>query len=234
MIAREGLPLIVIGLVITVALVWAALQWDSWWLFSAGALLALLSLFTIFFFRDPPRRVTAEPDLLLAPADGWIVSIDTLDNHPYIEGQAVKISIFLSIFDIHVNRIPATGMIDYVRYHPGKFFAAYQDKASQLNEQTEIGMTSEGGHKLVVKQIAGFIARRIVCKLHEGDPVSVGERFGMIRFGSRTDLFVPADSDLRVRVRDHVKGGLTVIGRLPSRRPRPALVDAAKGENAEL
>ena len=234
MIAREGLPFIVVGLVVTAGLIFTALRWDSWWLFSAGTLLTLLTLFTIFFFRDPHRPVIVEPDLLLAPADGRILSINTVENHPYVEGRAVKISIFLSIFDVHINRIPTSGTIDYVKYNPGKFFPAFKDKASEQNEQTEIGLTSDVGHKLVVKQIAGFIARRIVCRLREGDTVSAGDRFGMIRFGSRTELFVPADSDLRVQVGDHVKGGLTVIGRLSSRRPRTALAETVRGENAEL
>ncbi len=234
MIAREGLPFIVVGLAVTAILVAASLRWDSWWLFSAGALLALLTLFTIFFFRDPPRRVIAEPNLLLAPADGKIVSIDTLENHPYVGGRAVKISIFLSIFDVHINRIPTSGTIDYVQYNPGKFFAAFKDKASQLNEQTEIGIISQAGYKIVVKQIAGLIARRIVCKLSEGESVSVGNRFGMICFGSRADLLVPVDSDLQVHMGDHVKGGLTVIGHLPSGKLRTTLAETAKGENAEL
>jgi len=234
MIAREGLPFIVVGLVVTAVLIFTALRWDSWWLFSTGALLALLTLFTIFFFRDPQRRVIVEPDLLLAPADGRILSIDTVENHPYVGGRAVKISIFLSIFDVHINRIPTSGTIDYVKYNPGKFFPAFKDKASEQNEQTEIGLTSDVGHKLVVKQIAGFIARRIVCRLHEGDSVSAGNRFGMICFGSRADLLVPVDSDLQVHMGDHVKGGLTVIGHLPSRKPHASPADAAKGENAEL
>ena len=234
MIAREGLPFIVVGLVVTAVLIFTALRWDSWWLFSAGALLALLTLYTIFFFRDPPRRAVVEPDLLLAPADGRILSIQTVQKHPYIGDDALQISIFLSIFDVHINRIPTSGTIDYVKYNPGKFFPAFKDKASEQNEQTEIGLTSDVGHKLVVKQIAGLIARRIVCKLREGDTVSAGDRFGMIRFGSRTELFVPVDSDLRVQVGDHVRGGLTVIGHLPSRRPRTALAETVKGENAEL
>ena len=234
MIAREGLPFIVVGLVVTAVLIFTALRWDSWWLFSTGALLALLTLFTIFFFRDPPRPIIVEPNLLLAPADGKIVSIDTLENHPYVGGRAVKISIFMSILDTHINRIPATGRIDYVRYNPGKFFAAFKDKASQLNEQTEIGIISQAGYKIVVKQIAGLIARRIVCKLSEGESVSVGNRFGMICFGSRADLLIPADSDLQVHMGDHVKGGLTVVGHLPSGRPHKAPAEAAKEENAEL
>jgi phosphatidylserine decarboxylase len=234
MIAREGLLFIIVGLTITAIMIWAALRWDSGWLFAAGALLALLTLFTLFFFRDPHRYVIVEPDLLLSPADGRILSIDTIENHPYVGGQTLKISIFLSMLDVHINRIPATGRIDYVRYIPGKFFPAFRDKASEQNEQTEIGMITAGGYKIIVKQIAGIIARRIVCRPHEGDFVSAGDRFGMIRFGSRTELFVPVDSSLRVQVGDHVKGGLTVIGHLPSRRLHTELAEATKGENAEL
>jgi phosphatidylserine decarboxylase len=234
MIAREGLPLIIIGLAITAMLIWAALIWNSGWLFGVDALLALLTLFTIFFFRDPSRHVIAEPNLLLAPADGRILSIDTVENHSYVGSRILKISIFLSILDVHINRIPASGKIDYVRYNPGKFFPAFKDKASEQNEQTEIGITTTSGHKLIVKQIAGIIARRIVCKLHEGDTVSAGDRFGMIRFGSRAELFVPIDSDLRVQVGEHVKGGLTIIGYLPAKTPRIVLAETTKGENAEL
>lgn len=234
MIARDGLPFIFIGFGVTAVLVWSALKWDSWGLLSGGALFALLTLFMIFFFRDPQRHIAAEPSLLVSPADGKVLSIQTIENHPYVGGQALKISIFLSMLDVHINRIPATGRVDYVRYNPGKFFPAFRDKASEQNEQTEIGMTTAGGHKIVVKQIAGIIARRIVCKLHEGDFVSAGDRFGMIRFGSRAELFVPTDSELRIEPGDHVKGGQTVIGYLPSTFHEQVLKETAKGENAEL
>lgn len=234
MIVREGLPFILVGLAITVILVGAALRWDSWWLFGVCILFALLTLFVIFFFRDPPRCVIAEPGFLLSPADGRIVSIDTVDNHSYVGENALKISIFLSILDVHINRIPVTGTIDYVKYNPGKFFAAFKDKASHYNEQTEIGIISKRGEKIIVKQIAGFIARRIVCRLRKGDTVSAGDRFGMIRFGSRTDLLVPIDCELCVRVGDHVKGGLTLIGHLSVKKLGGLSADSARGENAEL
>ncbi len=234
MITREGLPFIAIGLGATAGLVWTALRWDSWGLLGIGAVLGLLSLFTIFFFRDPPRHVEVEPNLLLSPADGRILSIETVPNHSYLGGDALKISIFLSIFDVHINRIPASGRIDYVKYNPGKFFAAYKDKASQLNEQTEIGITTEAGHKIVVKQIAGSIARRIVCKLREGNAVSVGDRFGMIRFGSRAELFVPVNSKLQVETGEHVKGGQTVIGYLPRLADEKMPEQMVKGDNAGL
>jgi phosphatidylserine decarboxylase len=142
------------------------------------------------------------------------VVIDTLDNHPFVGDKAIQVSIFLSVFDVHINRVPAGGLIDYVNYNPGEFFAAYEDKASLLNEQTEIGMITETGAKIAFKQIAGLIARRIVCDLVAGDRVIAGDKFGLIRFGSRTDILLPANSQVAVKLGDRVRGGETVIGQL--------------------
>ncbi len=234
MIAREGLPFISIGLAVTTVLAWASLRWDSWWLLSLAALLSLLTLFTLFFFRDPSRHIRADSNQLLSPADGRILGIETVRDHAYIGGDALKVSIFLSILDVHINRIPAKGRIDYVRYHPGEFFPAFKDKASELNEHTEIGMTTDIGHRIVFKQIAGIIARRIVCKVQEGDAFFAGARFGMIRFGSRVELFVPVGSELRVKVGDHVKGGQTILGCLRDTSDETTAVAATQEENAEL
>ncbi len=214
MIAREGLLLIFIGLVATGICVLLASRFDSRSLFVGSLLLGVLTLFTTFFFRDPHRPIPAGPGLLVSPADGKIVAIDRLADHPVIGGPAIKISIFLSVFDVHVNRVPISGVIDYVKYNPGKFLAAYEDKASEVNEQTEIGMTASDGRRVVYKQIAGIIARRIVCRLSPGERVEAGDRFGLIRFGSRTDLIIPADSRIDVSMGDRVKGGQSVIGRL--------------------
>jgi phosphatidylserine decarboxylase len=216
MIAREGIPLITVGFILTVLLMVVAARLDSRWLIAFAVILAVLTVFTTFFFRDPPRSFVPAPNILVAPADGKVVSVDSLENHPYTGGRAIKISIFLSILDVHVNRIPAEGTVEYVRYNPGKFLAAFKDKASEVNEQTEIGIVTAGGERIVVKQIAGFIARRIVCRLTEGAKVSAGARFGMIRFGSRTDLIVPAASEIKVRLGDHVSGGRTIVGHLKS------------------
>ena len=234
MIVRDGFLFIVVGLVLTVVLVLLATRWDSYWLFALGLIFAILTVFTTFFFRDPSRYFTHEPGIIVAPADGKVVAIDTLDNHPYVGEQAIKISIFLSIFDVHVNRIPTDGTIDYVKYNPGKFFAAYKDKASELNEQTEIKIITGGGTRLIVKQIAGVIARRIVCKLHEGQTVSAGERFGMIRFGSRTDLILPAGSDINVKMGEHVAGSKTVMGYLKNGDVRKTDFEEANGKNVKL
>lgn len=215
MIAREGLILILPGVAITIMFLLAAVRWDSLVLVSLAGLVALLSIFTIFFFRDPPRNVVAGPYALVAPADGRILAIDTLDHHDYVGDSTIKVSIFLSILDVHINRIPAAGEIDFVNFHHGSFFSAFKDEASRENQHSEIGMVATSGHKMIIKQITGSIARRIIYYLEPGQKVTTGERFGMIRFGSRTELFVPSGSAIDVKVGDKVKGGLTIIGHLP-------------------
>lgn len=223
MIAREGIPFILIGLVATLFLLWASTRFDSKVIFATAVVFGLLTLFTVFFFRDPFRTFAEAPDILISPADGKVIAIEHGTEHPFIGGDYQKLSIFLSVFDVHVNRIPASGVVDFVKYNPGKFFAAFQEKASTQNEQTEIGMTTAHGRKLVFKQIAGLVARRIVCNLEAGDTVTAGERFGLIRFGSRTELFLPADAELEVQIGDHVVGGKTVVGYLRSiTNPGPA------------
>ncbi|HKK20658.1 MAG TPA: phosphatidylserine decarboxylase family protein [candidate division Zixibacteria bacterium] len=216
MIAREGLPFIAIGLLVTVLLILLASRFDSKTLFVISLLTGLLTLFVTFFFRDPPRSVAPDPYALVSPADGRVLSVDTVDNQSFVGNRATRIAIFLSVFDVHINRIPVSGVIDYVKYNPGKFFAAYEDKASLENEQTEIGMTATSGEKIIIKQIAGIIARRIVCRIKDGDTVTAGERFGLIRFGSRTELFVPVDADISTKVGDHIAGGKTILGYLTS------------------
>ena len=214
MIVRDGWSFIFIALILAVAVLIGALRWDSLLLMIVASCLAVLAVIITFFFRDPDRIIPEDSQLMLAPADGLIVAIEPID-HPHIEGPATRVSIFLSIFDVHINRVPCGGVIDYVTYIPGKFLAAFADKASDLNERTEIGLTTPQGHKLVFTQIAGIIARRIICRLNEGDSVAAGERFGMIRFGSRSDLIVPSNWDLAVQMGDRVKGGTTVMGYLP-------------------
>ena len=234
MIAREGLIFIFSGAVLTILLSLAAAKWDSAWLFAVSLVFAILTIFVTFFFRDPHRVFPVEPGILVAPADGKVVAVDTLESHPFIGGSAVKVSIFLSVFNVHINRVPTAGVVDYVKYNPGKFLAAYEDKASEVNEQTEIGMTAPGGAKVVFKQIAGIIARRIVCKLNQGDIVNTGDRCGLIRFGSRTDLIVPKDSRLLVKMGDRVKGAQTVMGYLPGYGPHAPSTAAQAEGNVKL
>ena len=214
MIVRDGWTFIIAGFLLTIIILISAIKWDSRWLLSISAIFALLTLFTAFFFRDPERVSPPDPMSLVSTADGKIVAIKELEDHPFIGGPALRISIFLSVFDVHVNRTPAEGTIDYVKYNPGKFFAAFEDKASDKNEQTEIGMTTKTGEKIVFTQIAGLIARRIVCNLTEGDLVNKGERFGLIRFGSRSDMIIPNNSVINVKIGDMVTGGVTEIAYL--------------------
>lgn len=187
-----------------------------------GAIIAAgltLFLFTAFFFRDPERHVPDDPRAVLAPADGTVISIDEVDEPEYIGGRAVQVSIFMSPFNVHVNRFPVGGRVEYVRHIPGKFLVAFADKASDMNERTLIGV-SHGGTRVFFKQIAGLVARRIVCPLKAGDSAVAGRRFGMIRFGSRVDVFLPAGVPVGVAVRQRVTAGETVLALLPD-APHP-------------
>ena len=176
--------------------------------------LSILTIFIISFFRDPERKILEGKGIVVSPADGRVVKIQTVKDDTIYGGDAVCISIFLSIFNVHVNRAPYEGVIKKVVYNHGKFLAAFDDKASLLNEQNSILIESQNGKKVLVKQIAGLIARRIVCWVKEGDKVERGLRYGLIRFGSRVDIFLPPDTELKVKVGDKIKGGIDVIGRL--------------------
>jgi phosphatidylserine decarboxylase len=234
MIAREGLHIILVGLVLTAGFIVVASRYDSKVLFALSVVFGILTLFSTFFFRDPVRNISVGPGGLVSPADGRVIAVETITDNQIVGDEAIKVSIFLSVFDVHINRVPASGKIDFVRYNPGKFLVAFKDKASHLNEQTEIGMTTETGHKIVFKQIAGLIARRIVCKLKQGDEVSVGDRFGMIRYGSRAELIVPKDTEIKVKVGQHIKGGEGIIGYLPSQPSKSDSESNARGTNIEI
>ncbi len=212
--ANEGFPF-VIG-----ALFAAVVLWGVWfyvpnlWSFLGGILGTLLIIFFAYFFRDPLRVIPVGDGLLLSPADGKIVGIKELESHPWLQSPAIQISIFLSPLDVHINRIPCAGTIEFVNYKKGKFLAAFNPKASEANEQTEIGLTTDNGTKIVFKQIAGILARRIVCHLENEQKVAGGEKFGMIKFGSRTDLIVPSGTQIDIRLGQRVKGGETILGRM--------------------
>jgi phosphatidylserine decarboxylase len=170
------------------------------------------ALFFIFFFRDPQRKIPQEENLVLAPADGRVISLENFENHPFLESKGTKLSIFLSLWDVHINRAPISGKVVALKYNPGKFNPAFKKKASSENEQNEIWLESDKV-KVVLKQIAGILARRIVCHLKEGDEVKAGQRFGMIKFGSRVDIFLPEKVKIEVALNQKVKAGETVIGR---------------------
>jgi phosphatidylserine decarboxylase len=178
----------------------------------AVVFLGLAGLF-LFFFRDPDRPITTDTDAVLAPADGRVMVAGTPPGQACPPGTWQQISIFLSPMDVHVNRLPIGGRVTNVEYHPGRFLPAYRAEAGDLNEYTEVTIDHDG-QPIVVRQIVGVLARRIVCRVKEGASVRAGERFGVMKFGSRMDIFVPASAVLTVKVNDKVVGGVTVIARL--------------------
>jgi phosphatidylserine decarboxylase len=167
-------------------------------------------LFALNFFRDPDRQTPADDNAVISPADGTVVVVKEVAEIRYLKAEAIQISIFMSPLDVHVNRIPISGKVGYFDYVEGKYFAAFEDKASLDNEQTLIGIDN-GKFKVFFKQIAGFIARRIVCTVKVGDDVAAGKRFGMIKFGSRVDVFVPKNSDIKVSIGQKTTAGESIL-----------------------
>jgi len=182
----------------------------SFFLLLAAGCTAFLA-FTFYFFRDPERRIPDRDDVLLAPADGRILSVETDMESPLGDGPVSRIVIFLSLWDVHVNRVPVTGKVDRIEYRPGRFLPAFSGHASARNEQTLIRIRTGGGF-IVLKQVAGLFARRIVCDLRTHQEVKAGQRFGMIKFGSRVELFVPDGNSLRICQGSRIKAGETILG----------------------
>jgi len=206
--AREGFPFIFMGIGITIFFAWLGLATLT---IIAGA----IALFVLYFFRDPERRHSGQKNAVMTPADGRILEIKKLEGNDNPSGQpAIKVSIFMSVFNVHVNRIPIQGTIKKISYHPGKFLSANLDKASAQNESNRVTLTTADAREVLVIQIAGLIARRIACWIDEGDTVETGQRFGLIRFGSRLEVFLPTDSKIVTQIRQKVKAGETVIGYL--------------------
>ena len=204
-IAKEGLPFLIPAIILT--LLFAGLGWKV-----LAIPVLLLTLFIAFFFRNPKRKIPSLRNIILSPADGKIIHIGECQEDRFLKQKALKISIFMSPFNVHINRAPASGKVLETRYHPGRFLVASRDKASLLNEQNAFVMETEDRLKILLVQIAGFVARRIVCYVKTGDLLKRGESFGMIRFGSRVDLYLPTDVKPIVRVGQRVKGGESIIG----------------------
>ncbi|UCF82353.1 MAG: phosphatidylserine decarboxylase family protein [Desulfobacteraceae bacterium] len=206
--AKEGFPFVTVGCALTFIFFYLGLLFATF-------LAAITTLFVIFFFRDPDRKKDSEQNAVLTPADGKILEVrhfhDT--NNPLGE-PVVKVSIFMSIFNVHVNRIPIGGTIEKITYRPGNFFSANLDKASKHNENNMISLLTSDSRRIVFIQIAGLIARRIACWIEEGDRVHAGQRFGLIRFGSRLEVYLPVDSQISVSLNQRVKAGKTIIGYL--------------------
>lgn len=213
-VASEGWPFVAVsGTVSTLAATLALSGVGPAWAVAAPGL--VLTLWIVWFFRDPVREGPRGPELIIAPADGRVLPTTTVDE-PFFEcGRAQRVSIFMNVFDVHVNRHPVTGTVGAYAYHPGAFINASFDKASTLNERASLGIHTEQG-RVVVRQIAGLVARRIVTDPREGESVAQGERLGLIRFGSRVDIFLPLDVEITVREGDRTRAGETVIGRWPT------------------
>lgn len=184
---------------------------------SGWVVLSLIGLFVTgficFFFRDPDRVIPNMENAIVSPADGRVIGIENLEKSRFYEGACVKISVFMSVFNVHVNRIPFGGTVKKVDYFPGKFFSANLDKASRDNEHNAVYIETEGGETICMVQIAGLIARRIICAVHQGYPVVKGQRMGLICFGSRVDIYLPANAKPEVLPGDRVSAGSTIIGR---------------------
>ncbi|VEN75362.1 Phosphatidylserine decarboxylase proenzyme [Candidatus Desulfarcum epimagneticum] len=206
-IARPGWPLI--G-----ALAFFAALFALFGLGWAAAAFSGAALFVCFFFRDPQRPVPSGEKALVSPADGRVIFAGTADGKHFYPGECVKISVFMSVFNVHVNRIPESGKVKKIWYFPGRFFSANLDKASEQNEHNAIFLETDRGHAICVVQIAGLIARRILCDISGGDSVKRGERLGMICFGSRVDLYLPPDFTLSVKKGDRVKAASSIMGYL--------------------
>ncbi|MEM1269704.1 MAG: phosphatidylserine decarboxylase family protein [Bacteroidota bacterium] len=216
MFAREGYALIGGSAALAAGLALAGYFLPGWagWMLIVLGLLSLL--FTLYFFRDPKRTPPAEAGFqLISPADGKIVVVEEVDEPLYLKGRAKQVSIFLSPLNVHVNRIPADGVMEYVEYVPGDYLVAWHPKASEKNERSQLGLVHPSGAKVLFKQIAGAVARRIVFHVKEGDPVKAGERFGIVKFGSRMDILVPPESRIDVKIGDRVTAGHTILGELP-------------------
>lgn len=216
---KEGKASItLVGLVAVgiIAATWLLLPSSLFWLQIVLTVLAFdLVLFILQFFRNPVRQIAAlDNNVIYAPADGKIVVIEETVEKEFLNEKCIQVSIFMSPLNVHVNRNPISGLVKYSKYHPGKFLMAWNPKASTENERTTIAYELPNGQRLVMRQIAGFLARRIVNYLKAGDQVKQGEDMGFIKLGSRVDLFLPLGTDIKVKIDDMVEGNLSVIGHL--------------------
>jgi phosphatidylserine decarboxylase len=212
-IAREGLVFVAIAAALTAGAFWIALSRRSWGLWLLAFVLLVLALWVVYFFRDPERTGPRGDSLVISPADGRVVMITEVDEPSYMNSRAIRVSIFMNVFNVHVNRYPVSGEIEYLHYNPGKFLNAASEKSSLENEQMSVGIES-GGRKILVRQIAGLVARRIANYSTVGAEAAQGERMGIIRFGSRVDVFLPVNSRVVARLGDKPKAGSTVLAEL--------------------
>ena len=214
--AREGWTFIVVAALIAVVAYAAALNRRSWPLWLLAVVLTVLALWVAYFFRDPQRTGARGDHVVISPADGKVVMISRVDEPTFMHGPAMRVSIFMNVFNVHVNRYPVSGVVEYVERKSGRFLNAASEKSSLENEQSSIGILS-GSDRILVRQIAGLIARRIVTDAKQGAHVQQGTRMGLIRFGSRVDVFVPLTAEITVKVGDASFAGVTEIAELQPR-----------------
>lgn len=205
-IAREGWAIIAFCAILTALTV--VFNW------SLAFIPGVLFLLSLWFFRDPNREAPGSEHEVVAPADGRVMFVGTVAEPLYLKGSSVMVSIFLSVFDVHINRVPVSGTVEYKEYVAGRFLSAWNENVGEVNERSYLGLNT-GAHRVLVSQVAGLIARRIITWPVLGDALRRGERFGLIRFGSCTQVWLPAGTEILVRPGDRVVGGLTLIGRLP-------------------
>jgi len=208
-VAIEGLPFILASGGLTVA------SWVAGWGWPT-CVLGALTLFVGWFFRNPPRTIPSGETVVVSPGDGAVVAVEQEFEHRFLKAPAIRISIFLNVFNVHINRMPIAGVVQDIVYQPGQFIAANKPGASAGNEQNALMLRRADGNKVLCVQIAGLIARRIICWVVPGEQVETGERFGLIRFGSRMDVYLPHTSVIQVKVGDKVKGGSSRIAELPA------------------
>ncbi|MBX3330174.1 MAG: phosphatidylserine decarboxylase family protein [Nitrospira sp.] len=206
--AKEGIPFIAVPAGVTLLTGW--LGWPV-----VACVGAIATLFSAWFFRNPARAVPQGPKLVIAPGDGKVIAIEEEFEPRYLKERSIRLTIFLNVFDVHINRMPCDGVVEDVQYQPGLFLVASKPEATLRNEQNAMMIKTHEGMKVLCVQVAGLIARRIVCWISPRDRAIRGERYGLIRFGSRMDTFLPMDTKLRVAVGERVKGGETILGELP-------------------
>ena len=210
----NAIPMLIIGFSLILL---SGFVLQNAWSWISAILGIIIILFTLWFFRDPqriiPSSAISDPSIIIAPADGKIVEIIEMEEKEFFKGKARQISIFLSPLDVHVNRSPVSGTVDFYRYMQGDYMVAWHPKASELNEQSRIGVQNQFG-KVFFKQITGVLARRIVCTVKQGDVLETGEQIGMMKFGSRMDIILPLDAEILVHKDERTRGGETIIARL--------------------
>lgn len=214
MIAKEGYVTIIIVFIFSLLMAFTASFGPIWLQYSVYLILVVFCGLILFFFRDPERDSPDDDKLILSPADGRVVLIQEVEEDEYMDGKVTQVSIFLSPLDVHVNRVPFSGNLEYVKYYPGKYLMAWEDHASELNERAHFGVMHSSGIKMMFKQITGFLARRIVYHIREGDNLQAGDRFGIMKFGSRMDILLPSEVSIRVKKGDRTVAGESVIGEI--------------------